>query len=133
MCKRKALPSYHASSYVTRESAGESHAKMAWKRSSSTFFVYIPTLNFGCWTAALPRSFFFLSFFFFFLAWPGLARPCLAFASFYLFYGYEKMQIASNSSSYSSTAGDLPYPASRGSRSLLTNITKFWREAQKLK
>ena len=33
----------------------------------------------------------------------------------------------------SSTAGDLPYPASRGSRSLLTNITKFWREAQPLK
>ena len=54
---------------------GEAHAKMAWKRSSSTFFVYIPTLNFGCWTGRLAKKFFFsLPTFFYSFFFPLIPR-----------------------------------------------------------
>ena len=90
---------------------------MAWKRSSSTFFVYIPTLNFGCWTAALPRSFFSsssgLHFFLLILRLRKDAdslKPAL-----YISFLHPALQVI--------------YHIRRAAlrRSLLTNITKFWR------
>ena len=110
---------------LTTESGGEAHAKMAWKRSSSTFFVYIPTLNFGCWTAALPRSFFLSS-----------SRPGLRF--FLLILRLRKDADSLKPALYISfllPALQVIYHIRRAAlrRSLLTNITKFWREAQPLK